>query len=166
MFSGPWSLSIFKDHGWNIWQGNSAHRFSIDLLLLTQKFNLEQSPAKPVVTGSLWFMALRIFSADFFTTGLSLGTLGVEGSSEFASHWIALFPGVLVVGISLLALRERTRNRRQVWPGDQFQLQVRRLWLALPSPFPLELLVGSPPRNTVNNYTELKAVLWLTRVAT
>lgn len=146
MFSGPWSLSIFKDHGWNIQQGNSAHRFSIDLLLLTQKFNLEQSPAKPVATGSLWSTALRIFSDDFFATGLFLGTRWVEGSSESAPCWIALFPGVLGVGMGLLALRERTRNRRQVWPGDQFQLQFHHLWLALPSPFPLELLIGSPPQ--------------------
>lgn len=111
-------------------------------------------------------MALRIFSDDFLATGLFLGTRWVEGSSESAPHWIALFPGVLVVGIGLLALRERTRNRRQVWPGDQFQLQFHHLWLALPSPFPLELLIGSPPRNTVKNHTKLKAVLWLTRVAT
>lgn len=81
-----------------------VHMFSTDLLPLTQKSNLEQSSAEPVVTGSLWSMALRKLPADLFTIGLSLGTCEVEGSSESADRRLVLVPGVLVIGIGLLLL--------------------------------------------------------------
>lgn len=49
-----------------VWQGRLAHRFNTASPSLTHKFNLEQWSPERVITGSLWFVALKKLPDDVF----------------------------------------------------------------------------------------------------